>query len=447
MCSYVGFTCSVSELKDFIDYRDNILKNFLDTKGSGEYCLKIKLINSNIRYDIQSSDYDYFINDIKHNLESFIVYTRIDVLFFRRMAPEMETGHSKNLQPYFTDNNTLVAVHGTIPLGENNSEFDVDTDVFKYNTFLDSITFTEEKGGKISAIELNNGKIKTYHNGLGLYSYQIDDIELYSNIYIHLEFKQGLEVKNDYNIFNTLSKNYVALFSAGLDITCSVYNILSNGFNHKSDILYLWYFDWGTVASQLEIENGKQFAENLIKQGYNVKYEVFDIQPAFRNILSICDTNARLIDNDATGAGTHEAESAISYVPYRNTILLTMAASIAEQRFPNNIVNFIIGANLSEGMVYLDNSETFVRIMNDLVKVGGQKCQYFNIIAPYVNKTKTEMLKDFVNVNDDAITWTKDFSTVFSCYFPKDGKPCGKCGSCLLKNKSMKRAFQDNEKE
>jgi 7-cyano-7-deazaguanine synthase len=447
MCSYVGFTCEVQTLRDLVSNREYIIEDFLDVKGSGEYCVKFKLVDSNVKFNFESYDYFEFINYIKLNLESFISCKKIDVIFFRRMAPEMENGKSKNLQPYFTEDNALVAVHGTIPLGDNHLELDVDTDIFLYNTFKESIEFVEESGGKISAIELKNGSLKTYHNGLGIYSYQVDDIEMYSNIYTHLEFKQGLEVKNNYTVFKNHKVRHIALFSAGLDITCSVYNILSNDFNHKSDILYLWYFDWGTVASQLEIENGKQFANNLVKQGYTVEYKVFDIQPAFRNILSICNVNARLIDNDATGAGTHEAESAISYVPYRNTTLLTMAASIAEQRFPNNRVNFIIGANLSEGMVYLDNSETFVRIMNDLVKVGGQDCHHFNVVAPYVNKTKTEMLKDFVNVNDEAITWTKDFSTIFSCYFPKDGKPCGKCGSCLLKNKSMERAFQDNEKE
>ena len=202
----------------------------------------------------------------------------------------------------------------------------------------------------------------------------------------------------------------------------------------------MWYFDWGTVAAEYEINAGLKFAQN-INQGktfeymmFNIFHETIKIEPMFRSILGACKmTNTRLTDKDAVGVGDAEAEAAISYVPYRNTFLITLAAARAEQLYPNENIKFVIGANLSEGMVYLDNSETWLTHINDLISVGGQNTINYEVIAPYVNRTKTEMIKD-------SIQHHFKFNTAFSCYFPKNGKECGTCGSCLLKTEAIKRA-------
>jgi 7-cyano-7-deazaguanine synthase len=166
----------------------------------------------------------------------------------------------------------------------------------------------------------------------------------------------------------------------------------------------------------------------------SINHEVIPVTDMFRNILGACNTTVRLNDTNAIGAGSHEAEAAISYVPFRNQFLLTLAAAKAEQLYPNEKVIFILGANLSEGMIYLDNSEPFITSMNQVVKVGGQSCLNFEVVAPFVNRTKTDMVKY-------AIKHHYDLSTVYSCYFPKeDGQPCGECGSCLLHDNALARS-------
>ena len=163
----------------------------------------------------------------------------------------------------------------------------------------------------------------------------------------------------------------------------------------------------------------------------------------FKNILNVAGVEkVRIADTEAKGEGHNEAESAISYVPFRNTYLITTAAAIAEQLYPNESVTFIIGANLSEGMIYLDNSSEWLENINKLVKVGGQKCFGFNVIAPFVNKTKTEMLIKFKTL---AIDMGHEVgfdlrNNTFSCYFPVDGRSCGECGSCLLKRNALGKA-------
>ena len=93
-------------------------------------------------------------------------------------------------------------------------------------------------------------------------------------------------------------------------------------------------------------------------------------------------------------------------------------------------------------MIYLDNSSEWLENINKLVKVGGQKCFGFNVIAPFVNKTKTEMLIKFKTL---AIDMGHEVgfdlrNDTFSCYFPVDGRSCGECGSCLLKRNALGKA-------
>ena len=108
------------------------------------------------------------------------------------------------------------------------------------------------------------------------------------------------------------------------------------------------------TESYVEEEKYKEY--NRFDEFTFDEIEVFEIDKMFKNLLNVAGINStRIADPDAVGGGHNEAEEAISYVPYRNTMLLTIAAAIAEQRFPNSNVRFLIGANLSEGMIYLDN--------------------------------------------------------------------------------------------
>jgi 7-cyano-7-deazaguanine synthase in queuosine biosynthesis len=148
----------------------------------------------------------------------------------------------------------------------------------------------------------------------------------------------------------------------------------------------------------------------------------------------------RIQDGSSIPGGEHEAESAISYVPFRNTYLLLLSATYAETKYPNKKVAFVIGANLTEGMVYLDNSTNYLKQFNNLIKVAGQFTNNFEVVAPFANMTKTKMLESYRE------TYMEDLLGLsFSCYFPKDGDACGECGSCILRNKAIKKINSKNE--
>lgn len=453
MCSIIKLN---GKVKNIVEEVVPELYKLLCIKGGDEFNIIIKHEHG-IQYLNNSIS---IISDLINILNTYNINNYIDILAFSRLTPEMEIECGNNLpQPYYnysSKNNTIVAVHGTIPSAEKIAEkygfkINVDTEIFYHLPFNEAIHETELAGGKICAIGLDN-KSHEYHNGLGLFYYEtIRHVEITTNLNIELFLKETdmdlrfikTKVVDAGNLELEEPVRIISLFSGGLDITCSTQKVIEQYLNNTKSI-DLWYFDWGTRAASQEIHAGREFAKHLNftlipNDGDHlcdcIEHMVIPVESMFRNILSAATlTSTRLLDNDATGAGSYEAESAISYVPYRNTFLLTLAAARAEQLYPGETCIFVIGANLSEGMIYLDNSEPFITAMNSLIKLGGQKSMYFKVQAPYVNFTKTKMVKDALSRGYDL--------TSYSCYFPDaDGKVCGVCGSCLLRENALARGI------
>lgn len=461
MCSFIGLKCKPDAIKDTL----LPIIELLDVKGGDEYNFVIKAGNFSARLtneeiykescliELQGKGFDEVIVELLGKKAKVLnPGATVDIIGFSRLTPEMEVSEKALSQPYHnTVDDTIIVVHGTIPKAEeiaarHGISIEVDTELFNYLPFDLVCNEVEKVGGKIAAMcVLPNGIVKHYHNGLGIYDFSHDNARFTTNI----DVRNVAELMNSYfadfklEKVHELPEHYghpriISLFSGGLDITCATQRLITDlEDNHEAiEAVELWYFDWGTVARDGEMEAGRYMA-NFISEEYDLptQYKVIEVEPMFRNILQACDmTTTRLIDNDAEGAGDHEAEAAISYVPYRNTLLMTMAAARAEQLYPGEKCYFVIGANLSEGMIYLDNSETWVTAMNNLIKVGGQSSAHFEVKAPYVNRTKTEMVKD-------AMFKNFELKGSFSCYFPINGQPCGKCGSCLLRENALKRGL------
>ena len=399
----------------------------------------------------------------------------IPFLIFSRLTPEMENDKPKILQPYETVTGKYVTAHGTIPLKNGNFEEIIDTEILRFDIGLDkSLEKVQLLNGKVALIEFNPDTwiFTGVHNGLGLEVFEKFGAKFITNIslidgaavppmkYFALRSKISLEFTESlYNKYGTtmvtdlVTRNrdvpevIISLCSGGMDTILSTYAHIKNQYNIDSnnkpliDVL-LMYFDWGTVAGPKEIESVKEFKEllhvdNLFEDKVFVEAKTVNVKTIFKGILDIAGLDkVRLMDSEATGKGKEEAEEAISYVPFRNTYLLLMAATFAEQYYPNKRVDFVLGANLTEGMVYLDNSTNYIAKMNQLVRIAGQKSINFKVVAPYGNVTKTRMLETFKESFGYEIL-ERLMNIAFSCYFPVNGEACGKCGSCLLRNKAV----------
>lgn len=112
-----------------------------------------------------------------------------------------------------------------------------------------------------------------------------------------------------------------------------------------------------------------------------------------------------------------------TYVPFRNGLMLSAVAALAQSVYPDNEVDIYLGAHADDaaGRAYADCSKEFTDAMNEAINIGTyDKVQ---LVAPLVNMNKAEVVATGIKLNTPYhLTW--------SCYNGND-KPCGKCGTCI----------------
>ena len=115
-----------------------------------------------------------------------------------------------------------------------------------------------------------------------------------------------------------------------------------------------------------------------------------------------------------------KGEPVSTYVPFRNGLFLSSAASIALSK-DCSVILYGAHADDSAGFAYPDCSPVFNDAMNQAIFEGSG--HQLKVEAPFVNMTKAEVVKMGLELNAPyELTW--------SCYEGKD-EPCGKCGTCI----------------
>ena len=121
-----------------------------------------------------------------------------------------------------------------------------------------------------------------------------------------------------------------------------------------------------------------------------------------------------------------------TYVPFRNGLFLSIAASYADSLFPGEKVEIYYGAHADDaaGNAYADCTPEFAEAMDKAISLG----TYGNITVcrPFINKNKSQVVKMGLKLNVPYdLTW--------SCYEGNE-KQCGTCATCL----DRKKAFEEN---
>lgn len=109
-----------------------------------------------------------------------------------------------------------------------------------------------------------------------------------------------------------------------------------------------------------------------------------------------------------------------TYVPFRNGLFLSSAASIAISK-GCDVIYYGAHADDAAGFAYPDCSPVFNNAMNEAIWEGSG--HQLKIEAPFVNMSKAGVVKLGLELGVPyELTW--------SCY--EGGKtPCGKCGTCI----------------
>lgn len=115
-----------------------------------------------------------------------------------------------------------------------------------------------------------------------------------------------------------------------------------------------------------------------------------------------------------------------TYVPFRNGLFLSSAASIALS-LGCNIIYYGAHKDDAAGNAYPDCSIDFTNSMADAIYLGSGN--QLKLVGPFVNMSK----KDIVKLGHEL---NVPFELTWSCYLGHD-VACGKCGTCIDRKKAF----------
>lgn len=124
-----------------------------------------------------------------------------------------------------------------------------------------------------------------------------------------------------------------------------------------------------------------------------------------------------------------------TYVPARNTVLLSLALAWAESIGARDL---FIGVSAVDYSGYPDCRPEFVSAFEELANRGTRVAEdggpRFRVHAPLLGLTKEQTVRAGIELGVDfALTW--------SCYDPgPDGSPCLECEACRLRARGFERA-------
>ena len=123
-----------------------------------------------------------------------------------------------------------------------------------------------------------------------------------------------------------------------------------------------------------------------------------------------------------------------TYVPARNTIMLSLALAWAEVIDSRDI---FIGANAVDYSGYPDCRPAYLQAyeaMANLATRAGVEGAKLRVHAPLVDFSKAKIIQTGVELG-------VDFSQTLSCYQPNEtGSACGQCDSCTIRRRGFEEA-------
>ena len=210
----------------------------------------------------------------------------------------------------------------------------------------------------------------------------------------------------------------VLLFSGGIDSTTALYW----GIKHFSRVETL-IFNYGQ-RHVIEVIMAEKIAA-----GMGISFRIIKL-PLNELVSSALTDEARDIP-DSLSRSRNEQGIPFTYVPFRNGIMLSMAAAHAESR---GIFNIITGFNVIDSPDYPDTTKKFVDKMEQAINQGTSASiigKSFTLHAPLMDKTKPEII-------EWGMKWGADYTFSVSCYRGKE-VPCLKCPSCEIRMDAFKQ--------
>ena len=220
--------------------------------------------------------------------------------------------------------------------------------------------------------------------------------------------------KDEYLNLSFKMKDSILVLSGGMDSTTLLHD-------RKDQIALAVTFDYGSKHNAREIECAKKNCEML-----GIEHIVIPLEFMGRYFKS-----SLLIGGEDIPEGHYADENMKStVVPFRNGIMLAIAAGLAEGR---GLKKVMLANHGGDHAIYPDCRPGFVDAMSQAIKEG----TYDGVIidAPYTNITKSDIARIGKRIG-------VDYDLTYSCY--KGGeKHCGKCGTCVERMEALRDAGID----
>ena len=209
----------------------------------------------------------------------------------------------------------------------------------------------------------------------------------------------------------------VVLVSGGMDSVAALHHA-----DHAHEVVAGISFDYGSKHNHREIPFAKLHCEELGVPHHVVALpfmdELFDSH--------LLRSGGEIPEGHYEAANMHQ-----TVVPFRNGIMLSIAAGIAESAGASGLV---IAAHSGDHAVYPDCREDFMEPMARAIAAG----TYAGI----------ELLRPFIELRKEGIAAVGarlgvDFAQTWSCY--KGGElHCGRCGTCVERKEAFELAGLDD---
>jgi len=207
------------------------------------------------------------------------------------------------------------------------------------------------------------------------------------------------------------------LLSGGMDSVAALYEVFG-----QHEVVACLSFDYGSKHNAREIPFAKIHADRAA-----VPHHVIPLD--FMNRLFKSD----LLQSGGEIPDGHYAEASMkqTVVPFRNGIMLAIAAGYAESIEAEGLV---IAAHSGDHAIYPDCREPFMNAMATAMHEGTYAG--IRLLRPFIATDKAGIAKRGVELG-------VDFSETWSCY--KGGKiHCGVCGTCVERREAFLVAGLDD---
>lgn len=196
-------------------------------------------------------------------------------------------------------------------------------------------------------------------------------------------------------------RNSLIALSGGVDSTTLLYE-------YREEIACAVGFDYGSKHNARELAAAKAICREL-----EIPYLIIPlafIGEYFRSNLLLSGGEMQLGDYS-------EENMSSTVVPFRNGIMLSVLAGLAESR---DLQQVLIANHFGDHAIYPDCRESFVKPMGEAITAGTSNG--VKLVAPYTALTKAEIVARGTRLG-------VPYGKTYSCYQGGE-RHCGRCGTC-----------------